>query len=111
MSFYVPYCLENPRTHDVRVLGCCSYLPAALLGSFFVLWHAGPSAFLKALPVNILFLIGICSAIFAAAWVGGLPRLFLLFAVPPLLVALQGRMMVLFVRNHYVRRGWHAFEI
>lgn len=111
MSFYVPYCLENPRTHDVRVLGRASYLPAALLGSLFVLWWAGPSAFLKSLPVNALFLLTTCATIFLAAWIDGLSQLALVFGVPLLLVGLQGVVMVRIVRNHYVKKGWHAFEI
>lgn len=111
MSLCVPYCFEHPRTHDVFVVGRASYVPAAFLGSLFVLIQAGPKAFFRALPVNVLFLIGIGLSIFAAAWTGGLARIFLLFVAPTLLVALQGRSMILIVRNYYLKRGWHAHEM
>lgn len=52
MSLCVPYCFEHPRTHDVFVVGRASYVPAAFLGSLFVLIQAGPKAFFRALPVN-----------------------------------------------------------
>jgi hypothetical protein len=111
MSLYTPYCLENPRTHDVIVMGRASYLSAAFLGSLFVLRNSGLRAFFTALPANVLFLAGIGLSIFASAWVSELPRIFLLFFVPLVFIVLQGRSMILIVRDHYLARGWWVHEI
>lgn len=111
MNFHTSYCLENPRTHQVLVIRGCCFALAALLGSFVVLVKAGPRAFVKAVPVNILFVVGIGLSIFASAWLGGLPRIFLLFAMPLVLMVLQGRAMVQIMRNHFAARGWYVHEL
>ena len=89
-------------------VGRWSYLWAGLFGAIYVAWKGMGSRFLMALLINIGFLL----AAIAIAGVTSLPlvpkrqQAIILVAMVPIIIGVQGTMMIRLIRDGYRRRGW-----
>jgi hypothetical protein len=110
MSIFQSYCIEHPRTHAVIVIEGRSYVGAGLLASLYVLWRAGPLAFARALPINVLFILLGAMSLVSVLWLSGLAQiaaLAVLFSLP----LIQSRIMMRIVRRFFARAGWIVTRI
>jgi peptidoglycan/LPS O-acetylase OafA/YrhL len=85
-----------------------SYLWAGLFGAFYVAWKGMGSRFLLALLINIGFVL----AAVAVAGVTSFPfvpkrqQAIALVAMVPIIIGVQGTVMIRLIRDGYRRRGW-----
>ena len=102
------YRFEHPRDEISVECGGWSYLWAGMFGAFYV-WHMGfGKLFLRAFVINLLFIVifGVMffptSTVFrpAAMWFG------MQIIGIPLLIIIQGGIMLRMIRDGYRRRGW-----
>lgn len=102
------YRFEHPRNETTIECGGWAYLWAGLFGAFYV-WRMGfGKLFPKAFAINVLFAV-----IFLAMFFGGLSvvrsalQWYALQIIGiPLLIVIQGTMMLRMIRDGYRRRGW-----
>ena len=105
---FPPYRFTHPKTDESVVVRRWSYLWAGLFGAIYVAWKGMGSRFLLALLVNIGFLL----AAVAVAGVTSLPfvpkrqQAIALLAMVPIIIGVQGTMMIRLIRDGYRRRGW-----
>ena len=99
------YHFEHPKSERSVTLGPWSYLWAGLLGVLFV-WRAGAGNLYYAAAINIVF-AGI--TFMALSLVSFLPSPMppiALVVAPPIIVFIQGVLMISIIRTGYRRRGW-----
>lgn len=106
------YTFEDPhgQAHAVDV-GGMSYLAAAFLGAFFVLWKAGMGAFASALPSNLLIVLVVVAATGLTSFaLPAVQQLVVLAVAVPVLLTIQSILMIGIVRKAYRNRGWIVHE-
>ncbi len=99
------YYFEHPNSEKSVTVGGWSYLWAGLLGVVFV-WWAGAGNLLHAVTANIAFALLTFLLVSVASFLPEpIPALALVMALP-VIVFVQGLMMVSIIRTGYRRRGW-----
>jgi len=101
------YRFEHPRNEIVVEVGGWSYLWAGLFGAFY-LWRMGfRRLFLKALAVNLGYLLFFVGVWAVTSYVVALRiQAAILLAMIPILTIAQGATMLRMLRDAYRRRGW-----
>ncbi len=84
-----------------------SYVWAGLFGAGYVAW-IGHGNVLKALAINIGFALGVLGLTFVTStgYVSPLTQFLTLVIAVPVIVAVQGEIMISIVRTAFRRRGW-----
>ncbi|HTR84668.1 MAG TPA: hypothetical protein VMI56_09325 [Reyranella sp.] len=99
---------EHPKTErSVRVRGW-SYFWAGLFGAGYV-WWIGHGSVVQALALNILFAIGTVvgvGALVGLRLVAPIYQIFTIAAAVPLIIIVQGHMMVNLIKTGFRRRGY-----
>jgi hypothetical protein len=99
------YHFEHPNSEKSVKLGLWSYLWGGLFGVVFV-WWAGAGNLLYALVVNIVFAgIAFMTLSLTSFLPSPLPPIALAVS-PPIIIFIQGVIMVSIIRTGYRRRGW-----
>jgi hypothetical protein len=102
-----PVRFEHPKTEQAITLRRKAYLWAGLFGAGYVAW-IGYGNVPKALAINIGFGIGVLGLTFVTStrYVTPLNQFLILVIALPLVVAIQGQIMISIVRTAFRRRGW-----
>jgi hypothetical protein len=102
-----PIRFEHPKTEQSVILRRKAYLWAGLFGAGYVAW-IGYGNVPKALAINIGFGVGVLALTFVTStrYVTPLYQLLILVIALPLVVAVQGQIMISMVRTAFRRRGW-----
>jgi len=101
-----PYRFEHPKTEAMEMVTRSSYVAAAFLGPFYILYRK-TTGFVPCLLVMIALTLGL-AGFWALALTFRSNRL-LLLALPASLAAvlmIQSSFVVAQVRRHFRRRGW-----
>jgi hypothetical protein len=98
---------EHPKTEKSITLRRKSYLWAGLFGAAYVRW-IGYGSVLKAVAINIgfVFLVLVVVGITSTRYVKPFVQFVTLVAMVPLIVWIQGEMMISIIRTAFRRRGW-----
>jgi hypothetical protein len=101
------YRFEHPRKEIVVEVGGWSYLWAGLFGAFYV-WRMGfGRLFLKAIAVNLAYMLIFVGVWAATSYVVPLRiQAAILLAMIPTLIIAQGVAMLRMIRDAYRHRGW-----
>ncbi len=102
------YRFNNPETEQNIYVGRWSYLWAGLLGFIYVAYKGMGSRSLYAFFINMLFAV-VAVAVTAISILSFVPtntQVIILVGAVPIIVAVQGTMMVNIVRDGYRKRGW-----
>jgi hypothetical protein len=99
------YHFEHPNTENGRSFGRWAYLWAGLFGVVFV-WWAGAGNLVYALTVNVVFAGVTFMALSLTSFLPSPLSSILLVVAPPIIVFIQGVIMISIVRTGYRRRGW-----
>jgi hypothetical protein len=99
---------EHPKTEkSVRLRGW-SYVWAGLFGAGYVWWIGHGSVF-QAFVLNVLFAIGTIvgvGALVGLRLVAPIYQVFAMIAVVPVVILVQGHMMVTLIKTGFRRRGY-----
>ena len=105
--FFPSYRFTHPETENTIRIDRWSYLWAGLFGAIFVAFKGMGGRFMLAAAVNILFAAGVLGVSAVTSFVLiPLHQFFVILVGVPLVIAVQGTMMVNIVRNGYRKRGW-----
>ena len=87
-----------------------SYLWAGLFGAFYVMWKGMNARFLAALAINVGFTLLAVGVIGATSFpfVPKRMQAIAIVGMVPVLIAMQGTVMVRLIRDGYRRRGWRV---
>jgi hypothetical protein len=107
---YVPfksYRFEHPKTERSITFRRISYLWAGLFGAFYVA-RVGYGSVLKALAINIAFAIGLLGLTFITTirTVTPVVQFVVLVIAVPVVIAIQGQLMIQLIWTGFRRRGW-----
>lgn len=102
-----PYRFEHPKTEQSITLGRKSYLWAGLFGVAYVA-YVGYGNRLKALGINLAFAVGlvILAGITSTRYVTPFVQFMVLAVALPVIVFIQGELMISIIRTGFRRRGW-----
>lgn len=103
---------EHPKTEESITVRRKSYLWAGLFGAGYVAW-IGYGSVLKALAINIGFLIVVLVVlgVTSSTFVKPVVQFIILVAMVPLVVAIQGEIMISIIRTAFRRRGWMTRKV
>ena len=107
--FFARYRFTHPKTEKNVFIGRWSYLWAGLLGAIYVIYKGMGARFMLAFGVNIVFAAAVIGVLAVTSFV--LParqQFFVILGGVPLVIAMQGTMMVNIVRDGYRKRGWRV---
>jgi hypothetical protein len=98
---------EHPKTEQSITLRAKSYLWAGLFGAAYVAW-VGYGNVLKAFAVNIGLGIGLLGLTFVTStrYVTPVTQFIVLVIALPVIVWIQGEVMISIIRTGFRRRGW-----
>jgi hypothetical protein len=101
------YRFEHPKTEQSIILRRASYLWAGLFGAGYVAW-IGYGSIARALVINIAFAIAILAlfAVTSSQYVPLKMQFIALMIAAPLVIFIQGQLMISIVRTGFRRRGW-----
>jgi hypothetical protein len=103
--FFRGYRFEHPKTERSIIVGGPSFLWAGLFGVGYV-WWIGYGSVLRALAVNLATIAAVVAVVLASSVLPPIYQLFVLLAVGPVAVVVQGSIMVSIIRTGFRRRGW-----
>jgi hypothetical protein len=101
------YRFEHPRTEQSVTLRRVSYLWAGLFGAGYVAWR-GYGNVIRAATINAGFAIGVLAlfGVTSSRYVTPVAQFLVLAIALPLVVWVQGELMITIVRTGFRRRGW-----
>jgi len=105
---FPPYRFTHPKTDESIFVYRWSYLWAGLLGAIYVAYKGMGSRFMLALLINIGFLLAAVAVIGVTSF-PFVPKRYqagALVGMVPVIIALQGTVMIRLIRDGYRRRGW-----
>lgn len=107
-----PLRFEHPKTEKSITLRAKSYLWAGLFGAAYVRW-IGYGSVLKALAVNLGFAVAvvIVVGVTSSNYVKPVVQFVILVVMVPLVVVIQGEIMVSIIRTAFRRRGWMTRKV
>ena len=108
---FARYRFTDPDTERSLFVEHWSYLWAGVFGAAYVLYKGmGAGRFLYAAIINILFALVVVAATFVTSlrFVPVNAQAVALVAMIPVIIAIQGTVMIRIVRDGYVRRGWRV---
>jgi len=105
---FPPYRFTHPKTEHSIFVSRLSYLWAGLFGAAYVAFKGMGQRFFLALAMNVGFLVLALAAIGATSFpfVPKKTQALVIVGMIPVLIAVQGTMMVRVIRDGYRRRGW-----
>jgi hypothetical protein len=96
---------EHPKTEKSVTIHTMSYVWAGLLGAGYVAW-IGYGNVLQAVAINMGFAIGVVLLVGITSYVAVLQQVLVLAVGLPVVVLIQGTIMVSLIRTGFRRRGW-----
>ena len=107
---FPPYRFTHPKTEHSIFVHRWSYLWAGLFGAIYVAYKGMSQRFVLALAVNIGFLVLAVGAVGATSFpfVPKKTQALVIVGMVPVLIAMQGTVMVRLIRDGYRRRGWRV---
>jgi hypothetical protein len=101
------YRFEHPKTEATVEVGGWSYLWAGLLGGFYV-WSKGCSRgfVLRAFAYNVFYAVGVVGVVAFTSYIPSLYQAFVLVAMVPTAILVQGGTMLRLIKDAYRKRGW-----
>ena len=101
------YRFEHPKTERSIMIGGWSYVWGELLGALYV-WWIGFDSVLQELAINIAFAIGVVAIVLGTSILPSVQQLLVILAIVPLVVFIQGSLMISLIRDGFRKRGWLA---
>ena len=109
---FPPYRFTHPKTEYSIFVYRWSYLWAGLFGAAYVAFKGMGQRFMAAFAINVGFMILAVGAIGATSFpfVPKKTQALVIVGMVPILIAMQGTVMVRLIRDGYRRRGWKVMQ-